>query len=612
MKSKPSIGLIILAALILSFVPAGGITTQSASAQTFCDAAQFVADVTVPDGTAFTTGSTFLKTWRLKNVGSCTWTTSYNLVFVSGEQMGGPASVALPQSVAPGQTVDVSVTLTAPGTPGTYTGFWQFKNTSGTLFGIGSTASKPWWVKIQANAPQQLITAFDFTQNICSAQWSYNGGPIPCPPNPNKIQFGYVQNLNNPVLESGVAAGAPSLLTVPQNKWYGQIRGIYQVRPLARDHFQATIGCQYQAYQCYVTFELDYIAGGNLVTIWKARERYDGLVAPVDVDLTQVSYKRIDGLVLIVTAFGSATDAMPIWVAPRIVRYVSGTIPTSTPVVSTSTPVPPTSTSGCDRAQFVSDVTIPDGTVFPPNTTFTKTWRLKNVGTCTWTTSYQLVFQSGNQMGAPDSVFLPQTVVPGQIVDLSVILTSPSVAGSYRGYWLLKNPTGTLFGIGTNADKPFWVDIMVSGSATPVPSTSTPVPSTVTPVPTTTGTDTSNWNIYQNVKYGFLFKFPPGSSVTSQSDNSGRIYLPLVVQGTNLKEKYVDISVVEGAATCKSPYGSGGVMSSQNVTINGIAFLKESATEGAVGNIYDWVGYSTVKGNACISLTFVLHSLNPG
>ncbi|MBI3738755.1 MAG: hypothetical protein HY258_06885, partial [Chloroflexi bacterium] len=406
MKPRHPVGLIIVAALMLSLIPAAGIATQSVSAQTFCDAAQFVSDVTVPDGTAFSPGATFIKTWRLKNVGSCTWTTSYSLVFASGEQMGGPASVALPQSVAPGQTVDISVTLTAPSAPGTYTGFWQFKNASGILFGIGSTANKTWWVKIQVNAPQQLVTVFDFTQNICSAQWSYDGGPIPCPTNPNKISFGYVQTLNNPILETGTAAGAPSLLTVPQNKYNGLIRGIYQVDDvLPGDHFQASIGCQYQAYDCYVTFELDYISGGNLVTIWKAKEKYEGMIAPVDVDLTRVSYIKKAGLVLVVSATGAASGDMPVWVAPRIVRSVSGTIPpTATPGIPTNTPSP-TSTVGCDRAQFVSDVTIPDGTVFPPNTTFTKTWRLKNVGTCTWTTSYGLAFQSGNSMGAPDNVF---------------------------------------------------------------------------------------------------------------------------------------------------------------------------------------------------------------
>jgi hypothetical protein len=108
---------------------------------------------------------------------------------------------------------------------------------------------------------------------------------------------------------------------------------------------------------------------------------------------------------------------------------------------------------------------VPDGTVFVPNAPFTKTWRMKNVGTCTWTTAYSLVFISGDRMGGSDSLF-PTTVVPGQTVDLGVNLTAPSLAGSYRGYWQFKNASGALFGIGTNASSPFFVDIKVSGSGT--------------------------------------------------------------------------------------------------------------------------------------------------
>ncbi len=108
-----------------------------------------------------------------------------------------------------------------------------------------------------------------------------------------------------------------------------------------------------------------------------------------------------------------------------------------------------------------------------------------------------------------------------------------------------------------------------------------------------------------------MFKYPPGSVVSNQSDTSGRVTLPLVTQGTNLREKYVDVNVVEGATTCQSPQTTS-MSTSENVTINGIAFLKQTDEGHAAGNIFDWIGYSTTKGTACISLTFVLHSVNPG
>ncbi len=76
-------------------------------------------------------------------------------------------------------------------------------------------------------------------------------------------------------------------------------------------------------------------------------------------------------------------------------------------------------------------------------------------------------------------------------------------------------------------------------------------------------------------------------------------------------EKYLQVDVVDGANPCKSP-STGMVLNSQNVVINNIQFLNETGTEGAAGSIYDSTAYSTVKGTACISLTFILHASNPG
>ena len=83
---------------------AAAITPGAAGA----NAAEFVADVTVPDGTNFTPGEAFVKTWRLKNVGTSTWGEGYLITYAKGEQMGGPQTLALPSSVPPGGTVDGS------------------------------------------------------------------------------------------------------------------------------------------------------------------------------------------------------------------------------------------------------------------------------------------------------------------------------------------------------------------------------------------------------------------------------------------------------------------------------------------------------------------------
>lgn len=99
-----------------------------------CDKAAFVTDVTVPDQTIFPPGETFTKTWRVRNVGTCTWTTDYDLVFVSGEQMGGISPQAMAGSVNPGDTVDISINLKAPATDGDYVGNWQIRNNKNALF----------------------------------------------------------------------------------------------------------------------------------------------------------------------------------------------------------------------------------------------------------------------------------------------------------------------------------------------------------------------------------------------------------------------------------------------------------------------------------------------
>lgn len=141
-------------------------------------------------------------------------------------------------------------------------------------------------------------------------------------------------------------------------------------------------------------------------------------------------------------------------------------IPTTvTPIAPTSTPIQPTNTAVptayCDWVAFVKDVTIPDGTELSADEAFTKTWRLQNRGTCTWTPDYMLVYTSGDQMGSTIAVRLPGNVAPGQSVDVSVTLTAPAVNGYQRSYWMLRNPSGALFGSGNKANEAFYVEIKV-------------------------------------------------------------------------------------------------------------------------------------------------------
>ena len=155
-------------------------------------------------------------------------------------------------------------------------------------------------------------------------------------------------------------------------------------------------------------------------------------------------------------------------VVTQTLQAVTQVAPSATPIPATATPVPATATSQpantavsyCDWVTFIQDVTIPDGTRLNAGENFTKTWRLQNRGTCTWNSSYQLVYVSGDKMGDITSVSLDGPVYPGQTVDLSVRLTVPSAGGRHTAYWMLRNPAGRLFGAGAKADEAFFVEIL--------------------------------------------------------------------------------------------------------------------------------------------------------
>ncbi len=481
MKTRVKVAsIMLLFALVLSLVPAAAMPASVSAAQTCSDRAQFISDVTVPDGTRYDPGATFKKTWRLKNIGTCTWTTSYSLVFDTGEKMGAPASITFPSSVAPGQTVDLTVDMTAPSNAGHYIGYWKFKNAGGVLFGIGVNANRSWWVEINVTGTPTTSVAYDFTANAGSATWSSGAGGLSFPGTDGDAK-GFALKLDQPKFESGVVASQPGLLFSPHQITNGFIQAVYpDFSVQSGDRFQTTVGCQADATSCYVAYRLDYQVGTTIRTFWTFRERFEGWTYSANLDLSPLAGQSVK-FILYMSAWGSPIGDRALWGNPVIVRR-GGAPATITPGGPTITPGPVTvPPSACDKAQFIADVTVPDGTVMNPGATFTKTWRLKNVGTCAWSKSYQLVYSSGEQMGAPSSAAFTQDVPVGQTVDISINMTAPSAAGSYRGYWMFKNASGALFGIGIQANRPWWVDIKVSGpTVTPGGPTKTPTP-TVTP-----------------------------------------------------------------------------------------------------------------------------------
>ncbi len=198
--------------------------------------------------------------------------------------------------------------------------------------------------------------------------------------------------------------------------------------------------------------------------------------------------------------------------ADAIIRTRAASSPTPRPVTPTpeatitltatvtSMPGAPTQPSGDfqvttgDKAEFVADLTIPDGTVFAPNASFIKTWRLKNSGTTTWTTAYTAVYYSGDDLKAPASVVLPATVPPGGTVDISVPMVAPDKEGSYTANFLLANAAGQRFGLDPGANQPFYVVIVVNRqSGTPAASATAVTPTVGASVTPGTGGTIVNW-----------------------------------------------------------------------------------------------------------------------
>jgi len=184
----------------------------------------------------------------------------------------------------------------------------------------------------------------------------------------------------------------------------------------------------------------------------------------------------------------ATTTTMPTIVLPttQMLPTYNSSLPTSTTAPSLVSYSANSTTNGCNNSVYVSDVTIPDGTVLTAGEAFTKTWQLQNTGTCDWDENYLVVFVSGSQMDG-ESTEIDQDVVSGATGDISVSLVAPSTAGTYTGYWKMADSDGTSFG------QSVYVQIMVSSTSTSTATATSTTESdeaTSTPTPTTQATST--------------------------------------------------------------------------------------------------------------------------
>ncbi|MGZ9225547.1 MAG: NBR1-Ig-like domain-containing protein [Anaerolineales bacterium] len=136
--------------------------------------------------------------------------------------------------------------------------------------------------------------------------------------------------------------------------------------------------------------------------------------------------------------------------------------------------------TSCYGLTFASDVSIPDNTAVTPGQSFTKTWKVKNSGSCAWDAGFKFAFVNGDAMGGT-TYTVPSSVAAGAVVDISVAMVAPNKTGTIRGDWRMSTASGQFFG------EQVYVQVVVGGGAAatnttgPAASTATSTPSTPTP-----------------------------------------------------------------------------------------------------------------------------------
>jgi len=314
----------------------GGGATPTTQASDTCFMASFKGDVTIPDGSLIIAGSTFVKTWSVQNTSACTWH-GYTLVSSGGDNLGAAASTPLPD-VLPGQTIDVSVTMTAPATNGEYTQYFMLKSDTGFQFGTGSGYVHPFYANIEVIqyfvltlAPTLDFSAipmiplefsvYNFASNYCSATWKNSSTTIlPCP-GTTSDNTGFIVRNDNPYLQNGDQYDGPTIFTHPQWIDNGTIAGFFPAIEIEDGYrFKTTLGCGYNGGACEALVQLNYSSDGGPTTLFQQWTiKYGDAPVSVNLDLSSLAGHDVK-FVLAVSAKGSSAQDWVQWVNPRIVK----------------------------------------------------------------------------------------------------------------------------------------------------------------------------------------------------------------------------------------------------------------------------------------------------
>ncbi len=291
-----------------------------------CDKAQFIdhviVDVPLEQGGALMPGTHFTKAWQVQNAGRCDWNLDYALVQVSGPDLGPDKTVALVEPVAPGDSAQISLRLTAPAQPGTYTAEWMLQNADGQQFGTGPDGDRPLTLEfVVPQLPDNVI--YDFAQSVCLARWDTKRATfLPCDGQDDEqgLQDGYVRVNENPALEGSTRGNPPVIEMKPNNQAGGWIAGFFPPTTIHQgDHFAATVGCMDANPGCSVIFELDYqLADGTRAELGEWPEISDEATTDISIDLSDLADQEVTLILMVRENGGRSLEAKAFWLDARV------------------------------------------------------------------------------------------------------------------------------------------------------------------------------------------------------------------------------------------------------------------------------------------------------
>jgi hypothetical protein len=204
--------------------------------------------------------------------------------------------------------------------------------------------------------------------------------------------------------------------------------------------------------------------------------------ATVNVDEIRTQAVSTFSADLTATAFAAPT----LTPSPTFTPIALTPLVTSTGGVALATLPAAGATASCYGMSFVSDVSIPDNTPMTAGQTFTKTWKVKNAGSCAWDAGFKFAFTGGEQMGGT-TFTLPAAVAAGAVYDISVPMTAPNKTGTLRGNWRMQTASGQAFG------DEVYVQVVVGGGSAPAATNTggAPAATSTTGAPAATPTPTS-------------------------------------------------------------------------------------------------------------------------